>query len=311
MVTLLTWVTSRAYRDDGDWAALRQLLLRIHRASVRWRCWTPDRIDGYLRGCVYDELTRGAAGWRDRIRLWHAPDGRLVGAVHHEGPEEAWLELDPKWEHLAPAMLDWAEEEHRARHAGEDALPALQAYATVDDDERQAMLAGRGYADRGPMEVLHSRSVAVPAPPAVLAAGYRIRAVDLGDVADRRRLVEITRLAFPHATFDGRAIQLESRMLTPHQYLAVIAPDGSFASWCGVWSSPEIGVGQFEPVGTHPDHRRRGLASAVMARGLGWMMERGLQSAFVGTGVRNDSNFLYASLGFAVAELFHQWELER
>jgi mycothiol synthase len=309
MSTTLTAVTSRPYRDDADWQRLHELLVRIHRATGRWRCWTPDRIDGYLRGCEYDELTAGAAGWRDRIRLWHAPDGALIGAVHPEGTEEAWLELDPGWAHLASELLDWAQDAHRGRHAGEDAPPALQAYATADDEERQALLATRGYVDRGPMEVLHARSLAIPAPPVSLPAGYGMRRIDLGDDADRRRLVEITLLAFPRATFDERAIDLEPRMLTEHEYLAVTAPNGGFAAWCGVWSSPEIGAGQFEPVGTHPEHRRRGLATAVMTRGIGWMRERGLDSACVGTGVRNASNYLYASLGFRVAELFHQWEL--
>lgn len=310
MTGVLTAVTSRAYRDDSDWMALHELLLRIHRATGRWRCWTPDRIDGYLRGCEYDEVTQAAAGWRERIRLWHAPDGALIGAVHPEGPEEAWLELHPAWAHLAPELLDWAQEAHRRRHAGHEAPPALQGYATADDEERQALLAARGYLDRGPMEVLHARSLAIPAPSVALPPGYGIRRIDLDDAADRRQLVEITRLAFPRATFDERAIDLEPRMLTEHEYLAATAPDGSFAAWCGVWSSPEIRVGQFEPVGTHPDHRRRGLASAVMARGMGWMRDRGLQSACVGTGVRNASNYLYASLGFRVAELFHQWEWE-
>lgn len=310
MTTLLTAVSSRAYRDDADAAALRELLLRLHRATGRWRCWTPDRIDGYLRGCEYDEAVTGADGWRERIRLWHAPDGALIGAVHPEGPEEAWLELDPAWGYLASELLDWAQDAHRRRHAGEDAPPALQAYATADDEERQALLAMRGYVDRGPMEVLHARSLAIPPPSVPLPRGYAIRRIDLDDASDCRRLVEITLLAFPRATFDERAIALDSRMLTEHEYLAVIAPDGSFASWCGVWSSPEIGAGQFEPVGTHPDHLRRGLASAVMARGMDWMRDRGLETAWVGTGVRNASNHLYASLGFRVAELFHQWELD-
>jgi ribosomal protein S18 acetylase RimI-like enzyme len=156
--------------------------------------------------------------------------------------------------------------------------------------------------------VLHGRSLATPGPDVPLAAGYEIRPIDLDDAADRRQLVEITHLAFPHATYDERAIDLEGIMRTEHEYLAAVTDDGTFASFCGIWSSPEIAAGQFEPVGTHPDHRRRGLAAAVMSRGLAWMRERGLRSAFVGTGTLNPSNFLYASLGFRVAELYHQWE---
>ena len=308
MTTAVGTVASRPYRDGLDWQRLHDLLVRIHRRTRRWRCWTPDRIDGFLRGCLYDDLIQGSPGWRDRIRLWEAPSGQLIGAVHHEGPQEAWLELDPGWAQLAPELLDWAEETHAARPAGAEPLPALQAYAVADDAERQALLAGRGYVDRGPTEVLHTRSLADPGPAVVLPDGYRIRRIDLADPGDRRQLVEITRLTFTHATYDERAIDLEPRMLTEHEYLAAIAPDGSFAAWCGVWFSPDIGVSQFEPVGTHPDQRRRGLASAVMERGVDWMLRRGLDNAYVGTGVTNASNYLYASLGFTVAELYHQWE---
>ncbi|HEY7331928.1 MAG TPA: GNAT family N-acetyltransferase [Candidatus Limnocylindria bacterium] len=308
MTTALAAVSARAYHDDLDWQRLHDLLVRIHGLTGRWRCWTPDRIDGFLRGCIYDESTNGSHGWRDRIRLWEAPSGQLIGAVHHEGREEAWLELDPAWPQLAPELLDWAEQAHAARHAETEPAPVLQAYAVADDAERQALLAGRGYVDRGPTEVLHGRSLADPGPVVALPDGYRIRRIDLAEPGDRRQLVDITRLTFTHATYDERAIDLEPRMLTEHEYLAAIAPNGSFAAWCGVWLSPDIGVGQFEPVGTHPDHRRRGLASAVMARGLDLMRRHGLDKAYVGTGVTNASNYLYASLGFSVAELYHQWE---
>ena len=45
----------------------------------------------------------------------------------------------------------------------------------------------------------------------------------------------------------------------------VEAPDGSFAAYALAWLDAENAVGELEPVGTHPDHRRRGLASAPSA----------------------------------------------
>ena len=300
-------VSARPYRGDEDWRRLHDLLAASYRRTRRWRNWTPDRIDGYLRGLIYDQLHGTAHGWERRIRLWETSDGDLVGAVHHEGPEEAWLELDPDWLHLAPQLLAWAEASHMARHWTDDPAPALQAYATADDMERQALLASRGYLDRGPMEVLHGRSLAAPSPAISTPAGYTVRRPKLDDHHDREQLIAITRLVFG-ATFDGSAIDLEARMRTERDYLVAETDDGTFAAWCGVWAVPEIGAGQFEPVGTHPEHRRRGLASLVMSRGMDWMRQRGLGVAFVGTGVRNPSNQLYASLGFEVAELYHQWE---
>ena len=75
--------------------------------------------------------------------------------------------------------------------------------------------------------------------------------------------------------------------------VAAPAPANPSRLRCSPTRVPEIGVGQFEPVGTHPDHRRRGLASAVMAAGMDWMWARGLRQAFVGTGYR--------------MEIIHQW----
>jgi GNAT superfamily N-acetyltransferase len=182
----------------------------------------------------------------------------------------------------------------------------MVTYAQADDRQRAVLLRGRGYDDRGPTEVLHRRPLGGRLPSGEVPPGYRIRQPDLADDHDRERFIAITRQVFG-VTFDVRAIQLESRMLTHREYFVAEADDGVFASWCGVWAAPEVGAGQFEPVGTHPDHRRRGLASAVMARGLDWMRERGLDGAFVGTGARNASNQLYASLGFELVEAYHQW----
>jgi GNAT superfamily N-acetyltransferase len=45
--------------------------------------------------------------------------------------------------------------------------------------------------------------------------------------------------------------------------LVVEAPDGSLAACCIAWWDPAIGCAEIEPVGVVPEHRRRGLASAL------------------------------------------------
>jgi hypothetical protein len=42
-----------------------------------------------------------------------------------------------------------------------------------------------------------------------------------------------------------------------------VAPDGSVAAYTLAWLDKKNRVGQFEPVGTHADHQRRGLGRAV------------------------------------------------
>jgi ribosomal protein S18 acetylase RimI-like enzyme len=74
---------------------------------------------------------------------------------------------------------------------------------------------------------------------------------------------------------------------------------GQVAACCMVWPDPVSRSGNFEPVATHPDHRRRGYATAVMTEGLRRLADHGMRTAIVRTPVPNrGAAALYLSLGF-------------
>ena len=65
------------------------------------------------------------------------------------------------------------------------------------------------------------------------------------------------------------------------------------------WMDEVNRVGEFEPVGTHADFRRRGLERAVLLEGMRLMQMRGAATAFVMCD--GDSELaarLYESVGF-------------
>jgi len=81
----------------------------------------------------------------------------------------------------------------------------------------------------------------------------------------------------------------------------VEAPDGRIAAYCLAWLDAENRVGELEPVGTHADFRRRGLAAAVSTFALHRLREEGADQAVVYA--RGDLAYpapkrLYESLGF-------------
>jgi ribosomal protein S18 acetylase RimI-like enzyme len=87
------------------------------------------------------------------------------------------------------------------------------------------------------------------------------------------------------------------------------APDGRFAAIAGIWYVPALRHGQFEPVGTLADVRRRGLARAVMAAGLRHLADLGATQAIVDTDYDNlQANPLYAALGFTTVHVYEMWE---
>jgi GNAT superfamily N-acetyltransferase len=74
--------------------------------------------------------------------------------------------------------------------------------------------------------------------------------------------------------------------------VAVVAPDGNFASYCGMWYDPEAGYAVVEPVATDPQYRKMGLGKAAVLEGIKRTGELGAKIAFVGS-----SQQFYYSIG--------------
>ena len=87
----------------------------------------------------------------------------------------------------------------------------------------------------------------------------------------------------------------------PELDCVVIAPDGSFASYALGWLDEANAAGILEPVGTHPDRRRRGLARAACLSALRGFRRAGATRGLVGS--RGDDGYpiprlVYESIGF-------------
>ncbi len=85
--------------------------------------------------------------------------------------------------------------------------------------------------------------------------------------------------------------------------VAVVAPDGNFVSYCGVWYDPEVGYAVVEPVATDPDYRRMGLGKAAVLEGIKRVGKLGAKTALVGS-----SQQFYYSIGFRPFATSTIWE---
>jgi ribosomal protein S18 acetylase RimI-like enzyme len=79
--------------------------------------------------------------------------------------------------------------------------------------------------------------------------------------------------------------------------------NGRVLAFADPYFDPANKIGEFEPVGTRKEMQRRGLAKAVVTRGLELMQRAGMQQAVVRTGVENAAAIAaYASVGFEVSD---------
>ncbi len=78
---------------------------------------------------------------------------------------------------------------------------------------------------------------------------------------------------------------------------SVEAPNGDFAAFCLAWLDRANRVGLLEPVGTHPEHRRLGLATAVCLGVLQSLARVGATHALVNSRSGSIATKLYESIG--------------
>jgi ribosomal protein S18 acetylase RimI-like enzyme len=92
---------------------------------------------------------------------------------------------------------------------------------------------------------------------------------------------------------------MQSPVYRPENDLVIVSPDGDFTSFCILWPDPITRIGLFEPVGTHPASRGRGLGRAVISAGLQRLHNLGMTQANVCVESDNIPAIrLYESLGF-------------
>jgi mycothiol synthase len=300
--------SGRAYRDTRDWWRIRSLLIEARGRSPHGAVWDIRRWDGWRfhrAELLSDDLLAG------RVGLWETADGRIVAAVHPEGQGDACLEVDPDFRRLEPEAVRWAEE-HLAT-AGANAT-TIEFWVSDEDEDRCRLLSHLGYTagDSGGWMRCLRFDGAVAAPSGTLAEPYRLRATNSYD-ADCARMADLLNAGFGrtvHSAAEIRNFVDRSPSFEHELNLVATAPDGSFAATVGLTFDAANRHGLIEPVCTHPDHRRRGLASALLVEGLRRLQARGALTASLDTGEGEAANALYIGCGFVEGHHFRPWRRE-
>ncbi len=299
-------IVSRPVRPEDYWL--------IHRLLVETTPITPVGFNGDIRRWegkrFYDQHPAGNPDWHKDSQLWQRADGRLAGVAHPDSPGYPALYVHPDYRHLEPEIIAWAEENLSQRL--ESGKRQVQFYVYDYDALRQRLLADRGYDKQGSGgAVRRLRFGQQPLVGPTLAEGYRLRTTDPEDEADAQQIADLLNAAFERDFHNAAEYQSFARLAPsfhPDLDLVVVAPDGAFAAYAGIPYDRANRLGIFEPVCTHPDHQRKGLARALMQEGLLRLRALGAQYAMVDTGDMVPANQLYEAMGFSEIHRGAYWK---
>jgi ribosomal protein S18 acetylase RimI-like enzyme len=278
-------LTSAPFHGEPDLPAMIDLL-----AGSR----APDRQDEHpSASSLYEMLSVPAQ--REGVRLWRDAEARLAGyALVDVRYCNVYWEIHPEATGLGLErdIIAWASQYlpqgRRAWGLSTDNL-TLDASCRSDDSDRIALLELHGF-QALPERSLHLiRRLADPIPAPTLPLGFVIRSVT-GE-QEVGALVALHRAAFgtENLSSDDRLSWMRTSDYDSNLDLVAVAPDGRLAAYCfcGISQEDNARTGRNEgftdPVATHPDFQKLGLATALLLHGMRLLRDQGVDWAVLST----------------------------
>lgn len=303
----------RNYAGDGDYWKIRDFLRKVFLLNkhkelswqvIRWDYWRWHGIENRLV----------AHSLEDTTFLWETPQGELAAVLNPEGAGEVYLQIDPNWRSagLEEEMIVIAEQHLTRRTA--DGKNRLKIWAHADDQIRQGLLRMRGY-KKGDWPAFERYQILdSPLPSMPVEPRYEVRALGERDELPSRSWASWR--AFhpndPDEKYEGWEWYLNIQRAPLYRRdldIVAVSTSGEIAAFTTVWFDDFTRSGVFEPVGTMPEHQRRGLGKAVMSVGLQKLQYMGATRAYV-TSMEEAAHRLYASVGFKQYNLAEPWVKE-
>ncbi|HWQ59362.1 MAG TPA: GNAT family N-acetyltransferase [Clostridia bacterium] len=258
-----------------DYFRVREFLVKLGYTEFPYARWDWMATHGWL--------DKSAVG---RIGLWEDEHGIVGLATFDTRPGEAFCMARPGYADLKREMLHYA-----AEHLGRDG--EFGVVISDRDAAFQSVAASLGFIATKDKENDAAFYLDETKTDYALPPGYSI--ASMADAFDLFRYRQVLWKGFNHelkgegpCPFSAEdEADARAEMVRAHVDLslkvAVVAPDGNFVSYCGMWYEPAAGFAVIEPVATDPDYRKMGLGKAAVLEGIRRVGALGAKLALVGS----------------------------
>jgi mycothiol synthase len=213
------------------------------------------------------------------LTLWETPEGELAGFSEWDAGMFEW-QVHPDYLNstLMMHILDWHEQVATWRGWRGDKLDTLCA---EEDTATAALLELHGYMRTGISYQHHLGSLEEPILPLVLPDGYTVRTLHGSEEIEARVAAHCAGMEIPSMTMEEYRRLMHTSCYRSELDIVVIGPHNDMVACCNVWLDDANGVGVFEPLSTLPAHRGKGLAHALVRKGMQQLQQLGARQALV------------------------------
>jgi GNAT superfamily N-acetyltransferase len=295
-------LTRRNYSNEEDYWRIRTFLRKIFLLNGRKELsWPAARLD-YWRWHVARVVAQRSI--ESSIFLWETPTEEIAAVLNQESDGDVFLQIHPQYQNseLEETLIETAEDQLYRSQDGEK--KRLTIWAHDHDSGRQQILANRGFhkkEDPNWQERQRQRSLEQPLPDFPVAEGYLVRSLGGPEEIPSRSWAS-WRAFHPNSPdedyegWDWYPINIQNQPMYRRDLdLVAIAPDGEVAAFTTLWYDDVTRWGYFEPVGTVPEHQKKGLGKSVIVEAMRRMKIMGGLIVGVG-GYSVPANKLYSAV---------------
>lgn len=292
-------VLSRPYNRPEDFPRVSQFLTDTYRPGIFHENWLQARWEYMHFHPWFDEDSS------PKIGVWEN-DGKIVALVNYElTPGDAYFQVDPDFVYLKPEMLEYAEGNLRVKNV--NGQKKLTLWIPEFDVEFITIIRSRGYQQiENHRDCWSVMNIPDAFPPFKLREGFNLQS--LNDENDLYKLSRLLHRGFNHPGEPlADAVAEQRKMQSAPNFrkdlnIVVVAGNGAYAAYCGMWQDLVNKVAYIEPVCTDPDYRRLGLGRAAVLEGIKRCGEEGTATAMVGS-----EQPFYLSMGFQKLFSINPW----
>lgn len=286
----MSHISSRLYQGGKDFQAILELLNRVRPA---------EHLNDYpVKVDIEENLASETV--RTNTRLWF-DKGQPVGWAYVDEFNNLRWEVDDRYEEtLGAEIVTWGEGCIR-KNPTDGEIATLDASCRDDYAARVSFLKRHGFRQTEDTSVHMIRALSEPIPEPELPPGFLIRPIKGTEEAEAVASTHRAAFGTDYMTTENRLAIMNTSEYDPSLDLLVIAPDRTVAAYCTCPVNDLTKVGSTDPVATHPNYQRMGLARALLLTGMRLLKERGMESAQLGT--RGDNIAMQKtaeSVGFTV-----------
>ena len=288
-------ILTRAYNHDEDFTWVTSFLANSFFLPGSFQMWIPSRFEN----SVFFDTERA-----NHVHLWIDTE-ELVGIGLVDPPNEIILLTHPDYIYLHNEMISWAEQNLSNIQKADKEIDSWFTYSIQNNTEHNVMLEKLGYEVQSDCEHVRVRKPSSPLLDIPLPDEYSIKPISQ-DYYDQ--YVKAIETVFNHPHFTHEVFTAMRKTVFYHEdlNLGAFTKDGSIAAFA-MMRIDENKIAEFEPVGTLPEHRKQGLAKALMKESFIRAEKYNPKLFYVGGAPTEEADRLYESVGFGDMRTVLRW----